>query len=89
LESLKPINKIFGNTDRNENSDIHHDISSIIIPFSKVFKIKKKLDIYSGNEKIPFKERDPEYKLIFRQEFTNILNSEFKIYKPVVTFPSF
>ena len=52
------------------------DMSRIVIPFSKVFKSFKQPDIYSGDEKIPFKERDPEYRMILRQEFTNILKEE-------------
>ena len=49
------------------------DISKIIIPFSTVFKSYKPTDIYSGTEKIPFRERDLEYKLILKQEFANYL----------------
>ena len=49
------------------------DISRIIIPFSTVFKSYKPIDIYSGAEKIPFRERDLEYKLILKQEFANCL----------------
>ena len=65
------------------------DISQLIIPFSKLSRRYTVPDVYSGKEKIPFKERDPEYKMIFRQEFANFLNDNFKIYKPVVRFPSF
>jgi len=46
------------------------DISQLIIPFSKVFRAYKPRDIYSGNENIPFKEREPEFQLILRQEFS-------------------
>ena len=49
------------------------DISRIIIPFSTAFKSYKPTDIYSGTEKIPFIERDLEYKLILKQEFANCL----------------
>ena len=45
------------------------DISEIIIPFSRIFNKYKSIDIYSGMEKIPFKERDSEYRTILRQEF--------------------
>jgi hypothetical protein len=31
------------------------------------------MDIYTGTEKIPFKEREPEFKMIFRQEFSESL----------------
>ncbi|MFX1477568.1 MAG: hypothetical protein ACFFCI_05520 [Promethearchaeota archaeon] len=51
-------------------------VSSVIIPFSKLFKSFKPADIYSGDENIPFKERDPEYRMILRQEFGNMLKKE-------------
>ena len=54
------------------------DISRLIIPFSQICKTYKLTDIYSGNETIPFNERDPEYKMNLRQEFTNTLKSELK-----------
>ncbi len=69
--------------------DQNIDFSKIVIPFSKVIGSSKPRDIYSGKEKISFKERDPEYKMILRQEFVNTLNVEFKIFKSVVKFPSF
>ncbi|MFW9897273.1 MAG: hypothetical protein ACFFD7_15830 [Candidatus Thorarchaeota archaeon] len=65
------------------------DISRIVIPFSKIFKSNKQIDVYSGKEKIPFQERDREYKMILKQEFANNFNVEFKVYKSVITFPSF
>jgi hypothetical protein len=52
------------------------DMSKIVIPFSKAFKSFEQPDIYSGDEKIPFKERDPEYRMILRQEFANVLKEE-------------
>ena len=48
-------------------------ISKAIIPFSKMFQSHKPIDVYCGKEKIPFRERDPDYKMILRQEFTKIL----------------
>ena len=65
------------------------DISHLVIPFSKLCRNYESPDIYSGKEKIPFKERDPEYKMILRQEFANNFNVEFKIYRQVVKFSSF
>ncbi|MFX1314176.1 MAG: hypothetical protein ACFFHD_16435 [Promethearchaeota archaeon] len=64
------------------------DISQIVIPFPKMFKSYKPIDIYTGSEKIPFKERDPDYKMILRQEFTNTLKDEFKVYQSVIKFPT-
>ncbi|MFX1500060.1 MAG: hypothetical protein ACFFDH_03750 [Promethearchaeota archaeon] len=46
-----------------------YNISELIIPFSQLFKKHKSMEIYSGKERIPFKERDPEYKKILQQEF--------------------
>jgi hypothetical protein len=52
--------------------DDHLDISKIVIPFSRLFKKYKTSDIYSGTEKIPFQERNLEYRIILRQEFENL-----------------
>lgn len=59
--------ELYGNT---LEADV--DYSKIVIPFSKIFKSNKPKDIYSGTEKIPFRKRDLEYKLILRQEFKEI-----------------
>ncbi|GAG51239.1 unnamed protein product, partial [marine sediment metagenome] len=32
-------------------------------------------DIYSGNERIPFKEKKQEFRMILKQEFSAILKS--------------
>ncbi|MFW9825910.1 MAG: hypothetical protein ACFFE4_23425 [Candidatus Thorarchaeota archaeon] len=63
--------------------------SKIVTPFSKIFKSNKQVDIYSGKEKIPFQERDHDYKMILKQEFADGFNGEFKVYKSVISFPSF
>ncbi|MFX1487654.1 MAG: hypothetical protein ACFFBI_00780 [Promethearchaeota archaeon] len=60
----------------NNHTERNLDISRIIIPFSKLFKSFKPADVYSGDEKIPFKDRDPEYRMILRQEFGNVLKKE-------------
>jgi len=39
------------------------------MPFSSIDESTKKEYIYIGNEKIPFKERHPEYKRILIKEF--------------------
>jgi len=49
--------------------DLDFDISEVVIPFSEIFQKSSSKDIYSGTEKIPFKKRDKEYKLILKQEF--------------------
>ncbi|MFW9878267.1 MAG: hypothetical protein ACFFG0_34735 [Candidatus Thorarchaeota archaeon] len=45
------------------------NISNLIIPFSTIFIKKSSSDIYSGMEKIPFKERDLKYQKILLYEF--------------------
>ncbi len=87
-ENLK-LNKMYFKNSYKRISDKDFNISELVIPFSKIFSSQKSIDVYSGKEKIPFKERDPEYKMILREEFDNNLNCEFKIFKPVVRFPSF
>ena len=51
------------------------DYSGIVIPFSKIFKSYKPNDIYSGNDKIPFKERKREFRMILKHEFSNLLKN--------------
>ena len=46
-----------------------HDISKAFIPFSSISTKMKTMYIYKGYEKIPFKERLPEYQLIICNEF--------------------
>ncbi len=67
----------------------HLDLSLIIIPFSRLFKKYKTSDIYSGAEKIPFKERNSDYKSLLKQEFANAFNVEFRVFSSVIKFPSF
>jgi hypothetical protein len=54
-----------------EKAKDHDEInySSVIIPFSDIIHKIEFLDVYSGTENIPFKERDSEYKKILLTEF--------------------
>ncbi len=67
--SLGKIYKFYDKQFREDFAEDHYKISEIIIPFSRLFNRYKSPDIYSGKEKIPFQERDPEYKMILSQEF--------------------
>ncbi|MFX0011022.1 MAG: hypothetical protein ACFE9R_11955 [Candidatus Hermodarchaeota archaeon] len=49
--------------------DDEFDYSGLITSFSDFFRKIELFDIYTGEEPIPFKERDPEYKKILRTEF--------------------
>ncbi|MFX0037645.1 MAG: hypothetical protein ACFE9I_18650 [Candidatus Hermodarchaeota archaeon] len=55
-----------GNVDK-----VHQtEIANIIIPHSMALKNK---DIYSGDEKIPFKDRHPIFKSLMRLEFEGVM----------------
>ena len=69
------LHKLYDRDSYMEISKLNFNISEIVIPFSKLFRNYKSPDIYSGNEKIPFNKRDPKYKMILMQEFSNILKN--------------
>jgi hypothetical protein len=48
-------------------------LPKIIEPYSSFFAIKKKPDIYSGEENMPFKQRHPTYKSLMKLEFQDAL----------------
>jgi hypothetical protein len=49
--------------------DDEFDYSELITSFSDFFRKVELLDIYTGEEHIPFEERAPEYKELLRIEF--------------------
>ena len=52
---------------KRKQNNLEEDIlppPNLVIPFKVAFT-----NIYDGNEKIPFKERDPQYQAILRDEF--------------------
>ncbi len=48
-------------------------INQVSIPLSRLIKNQRTVDIYTGEEKIPFDKRDPLYKTILRKEFSNAI----------------
>ncbi len=66
------MNKDIENKELGTFSELLFNISSAIIPYSKIIKPSNASDIYSGEEKIPFHKRNPEYVSILRQEFAII-----------------
>ncbi|MDX1799235.1 MAG: hypothetical protein R3255_11350 [Candidatus Lokiarchaeia archaeon] len=67
--SLGKIYRFYDKEFGKKIAEEHYKISDLVIPFSRLFKSYKPSDIYSGTEKIAFKERDSEYKMILMQEF--------------------
>ena len=62
------------NVEKEKNEDLNlnrfnDDQQKFIIPFSSIIKRKRVNDIYTGNEKIPFKDRHPTYKALLKLEF--------------------
>lgn len=45
------------------------DISNLIIPFSTLFKKESPPNIYCGEKRIPFEEKDSKFKQILISEF--------------------
>jgi len=45
----------------------------LIVPFSRLMKNRNSVDIYTGEESIPFENRDPLFKSILRKEFSNAI----------------
>ena len=66
------MNKGIENNEPSTFSELLFNISSAIIPYSKTIKPSNASYIYSGEEKIPFHKRNPEYISILRQEFALI-----------------
>jgi hypothetical protein len=49
------------------------DFSKIVIPFSKIGRMKNPSYIYYGFEKIPFNKRHPLFQTVLRNEFTDTI----------------
>ena len=55
------------------------EISQAIHPFSKLSEKLNIKDIYSGNEKIPFRNRHPIFKSLLRIEFEDAIREYLEI----------
>ena len=51
------------------NFDLEYEISEIIISFKKLINKMPSLDIYNGEENIPFSEKEAEFRKILMSEF--------------------
>jgi hypothetical protein len=54
---------------------ISDEQQKFIIPFSSLFKKKKSKDIYTGKEKMPFKDRHPTYQALLKLEFEEAIKA--------------
>ncbi|MFX1379918.1 MAG: hypothetical protein ACFFA4_12585 [Promethearchaeota archaeon] len=59
-----------------------YNLAEIVIPFSEFGESKKDQDLYEGTEKMPFSERDPQYKEILKDEFA--LGDLFEMYQHLI-----
>ena len=74
--SLEIVKEKIGNlSEKSDKFSIDSDIIIMhsIMPFSRLIKNQRPLDIYSGEETIPFEQRDPLFKSILRKEFSNAI----------------
>lgn len=68
------------NFENEKNEDLNlkrfnDDQQKFLIPFSSIFKTKRINDIYTGNEKIPFKDRHPVYRALLKLEFEEAIKT--------------
>jgi len=61
-----------------EYDNIKTVLSKMVIPFSEALGVSSTPDVYSGDERITFEQRDPVYKSMMKQEFYDVMRS-FKI----------
>ncbi len=67
---LEPLNiKIYEVIDEISVHEDFSNISDLIIPFSIIFKKDCSSDIYTGEEDIPFRKKNSEFKQILISEF--------------------
>ncbi len=67
---LEVLNKkIFEVTNDINLQEDYFNISDLVIPFSTIFKNSNPLDVYTGEETIPFHKRDSNFKQILLNEF--------------------
>ncbi|MFX1445114.1 MAG: hypothetical protein ACFFHV_17000 [Promethearchaeota archaeon] len=73
--SLETIKEKSNNLSENSDGIIFEskNIFIRVVPFSKLMQSRNRMDIYTGEERIPFEKRDPLYKSILRKEFSNAI----------------
>lgn len=73
--SLETIKEKSNNLSENSEGIIFESkhIFIRVVPFSKLMQSRNRMDIYTGEERIPFEKRDPLYKSILRKEFSNAI----------------
>jgi hypothetical protein len=65
----KDVFKIYQQSLERLDEIIVPNISDAVMPFSDSSKFEVEQYIYTGEEKIPFNERNPDYQKIFKDEF--------------------
>ena len=53
----------------NNRFQLEYELSDIMISFKDLIHKIKTIDIYSGKEKIPFREKDEEFQRLLLSEF--------------------
>ncbi|MFX0058669.1 MAG: hypothetical protein ACFE85_16015 [Candidatus Hodarchaeota archaeon] len=61
--------KLINNDLQDKFHSFPFDVSGYVIRFSSLIRKNLPSDIYTGNEKIPFKDKHPEFRKILIHEF--------------------
>ena len=72
LKAKEKEMEIASNISNNE-LNLRETLLQIVQSYSSFFTIKRKPDIYLGNENIPFEQRHPIFKSIMKLEFQKAL----------------
>lgn len=73
--NFKVISKLISNLFESKNKESYGGISNAIISFLNLSKKENNADIYSDIRNVPFKDLEPEFKQILKQEFADAIRS--------------
>ena len=72
-KSIKNIHDEVGESKDKTKNPIN--FQRAVVSFSQFAGVSTTKFIYTGEERIPFQERHPEYQVIFRHEFADLIRS--------------
>lgn len=78
-----PVAKLFSNFYSRSflNRETFYDVSNLVISFLNLPKKRTQLDMYQNMKKISFKNIDPEFQRILKQEFADAIKDFSKYFK--------
>jgi len=81
--AYNPIAKLFSKFYKRSflNNETYYDVSNLVISFLNLPKKSSQLDFYQNGTNIPFRNIDPEFQTILRQEFADAMRDFSKYFK--------